>query len=88
MPDGLSILEQQQWLNENGFVGANGRALAEDGQDGGNTEFARNAVGKSSFEFNPLAFGGASGLWTHTSVRHDKTDCSPQPQLMALIRSL
>ena len=79
---------QQRWLNENGFVDSRGRALAEDGLAGGNTDFARKAVGQSGFEFSPLAFGGAPGLWTHTNVRRDKSDCSPQPQLSALVHSL
>jgi len=88
MPGDLGTLEQQVWLNANGFVGVDARPLAEDGRDGKNTDFARLAVGRSCFEFNPLAFNGTPGLWTHTSVRHDKSDCSPQPQLLELIRGL
>lgn len=40
MPTGLSLKDQQSWLNKWGFKGANGQKLAEDGVAGKNTEFA------------------------------------------------
>jgi hypothetical protein len=87
MPPGLSVLEQQKWLNQKGFVGANGKPLAEDGQTGGNTEYAIKSVGSNGFEYNVQALNGHGGLWTHTNVRKDKTDCSPQQALVDLILS-
>lgn len=40
MPTGLSLKDQQAWLNKWGFKGANGQRLAEDGVAGKNTDFA------------------------------------------------
>lgn len=37
----------------------------------------------SWFEVNQRAKSGQGGLWTHASYRSDKTDCSPQPHLIA-----
>ena len=88
MPLGLNVMEQQRWLNQNGFFGANGKSLTEDGKIGKNTEYAVNSVGKNGFEYNAQALNGDSGLWTHTNVRKDKTDCSPQQILIDLILSL
>jgi hypothetical protein len=88
MPDGLGVLDQQKWLNQNGFVGANGKSLSEDGQFGQNTKYAINSVGRNGFEYSPQARNGAGGLWTHTNVRKDKTDCSPQQDFVDLISSL
>ncbi len=41
-----------------------------------------------TFDYNNLAVSGVPGLWTHTNVRRDKTDCSPQPKLLDMIYSL
>lgn len=50
MPNGLSLKDQQIWLNKWGFKGVNGQKLAEDGVFGKNTEFAlqqyNTSVGK------------------------------------------
>lgn len=43
---------------------------------------------QNQFDVNADALGGASGIWTHTSVRFDKTDCSPQPNLIQLLTNL
>lgn len=42
----------------------------------------------SPFGLNTKALQGMPGLWTHTSVRKDKFDCSPQLELIEMIKSL
>ena len=81
-------MEQQKWLNKNGFVGKNGKKLDEDGSWGTNTAWALQSVGKSAFELNPLTYSGYPGIWTHTNIRTDKTDMSPQPNLIKMLKSL
>lgn len=88
MPNGLSILDQQKWLNRNGFIGKDGKPLVEDGIWGENSAYAVQSIGRSAFEFNPLTLNGYPGIWTHTNIRLDKTDCSPQPKLIDMILSL
>ena len=34
------------------------------------------------------AMNGESGVWTHVSYRADKSDCHPQPELIAMLRKL
>jgi len=34
------------------------------------------------------ALKGKSGVWTHTSFRHDKSDCHPQPELIKMLKEL
>jgi hypothetical protein len=41
-----------------------------------------------AFELKDEAMKGNPGLWTHSNVRKDKTDCFPQPELISLIQSL
>lgn len=48
MPDGISLLDQQKWLNNWGFKGANGLRLAEDGKPGKNTEWAISQYNSST----------------------------------------
>jgi N-acetyl-anhydromuramyl-L-alanine amidase AmpD len=44
---------------------------------------------KEAFSFNEDAYWGrTTGLWTHTNVRSDKLDCSPQPILIEMLKSL
>lgn len=89
MPNGLSILQQQQWLNKFGFVGKNAKPLIEDGFWGENSAYAVHSIGRSGFEFNPLTLNGYPGIWTHTNIRIDgKSDCSPQPNLIQMLKSL
>lgn len=89
MPANLPIIEQQKWLNRYGFVGKNGLPLGEDGSWGPNTAWAVQSVGKSAFEFNPLTLNGYPGVWSHTSIRqNDKNDVCPQPNLIAMLKSL
>lgn len=40
------------------------------------------------FEVNADALKGTAGIWTHTSVRFDKYDCSPQPNLISMLSNL
>lgn len=44
--------------------------------------------GDEMFEIDNRAFKGEPGIWTHTSVRTDKQDCSPQPKLIAMLQGL
>jgi hypothetical protein len=88
MPNGLSILDQQRWLNQNGFVGKNGKPLIEDGMWGENSAFAVQSIGKNAFEYNSLTMNGYPGIWSHSSIRSDKDDASPQPNLISMLKSL
>lgn len=40
------------------------------------------------FEISKPALTATPGIWTHTSVRKDKVDCSPQPDLIAMLKTL
>jgi N-acetyl-anhydromuramyl-L-alanine amidase AmpD len=44
--------------------------------------------GDRMFELDMRAFEGEPGIWTHTSVRVDKTDCSPQPDLIKVLKEI
>jgi hypothetical protein len=88
MPAGLSILDQQKWLNSKGYLGKDGKPLKEDGVDGPSTQFAVSCVAQGPFDVNKEALSGFPGVWTHVNVRNDKFDCSPQPELIAMIKSL
>jgi hypothetical protein len=44
--------------------------------------------GADAFLLNQDALAGKPGVWTHTNVRKDKFDCSPQENLMAMLKSL
>ena len=55
----------------------------------GMQEFLKTSLNPASaFEIKQEALRGDSGLWTHSNTRKDKTDCSPQPELISLILSL
>lgn len=88
IPNNLSILDQQKWLNLHGFVGKNGKPLTEDGYWGENSAYGVQSVGQSAFEYNPLTRKGYPGIWSHSSIRQDKTDMSPQPNLIVMLKSL
>ena len=57
MPSGLSLKSQQAWLNNWGFLGANGKRLTEDGISGKNTDYAleqyNNSKGKETLKIYP-----------------------------------
>lgn len=40
------------------------------------------------FDLNQDAISGKPGVWTHVSYRQDKSDCSPQPELISMIQNL
>lgn len=44
--------------------------------------------GMSMFNVSAEAQKGEPGVWTHTSVRADKTDCFPQIELIQMLESL
>lgn len=88
LPDGLTVRRQQRWLNDHGFTDHEGKKLAVDGDDGPRTRSAREKVGEWAFEYRDEARAGQPGVWTHTNVRKDKFDCSPQPKLLAMLRGL
>ena len=88
-------LTQQIWLNEHGYIGRNGKSLTEDGLAGGSTSNTNYAIDSykqdlqgKAFELNKQALAGAEGVWTHTNVRSDKFDLSPQPAIIEMIKSL
>jgi len=44
---------------------------------------------KDAFEFNEDAYNAKQfGLWSHTSVRKDKFDCFPQPELVEMLKNI
>jgi N-acetyl-anhydromuramyl-L-alanine amidase AmpD len=40
------------------------------------------------WDVNRDALSGTPGVWTHVSFREDKSDCHPQPELIAMLKSL
>lgn len=44
--------------------------------------------GDEIFNLNEKALSGVNGVWTHTSVRSDKSDCHPQIELVNMLKSL
>lgn len=40
------------------------------------------------FTTNQKALKGYHGIWTHSSFREDKNDCHPQPELIAMLKSI
>lgn len=43
----------------------------------------------NAFEFDNKAYNASEyGMWSHTSVRKDKFDCFPQPELVNMIKSI
>ena len=87
-------MDKQQFLNEKGYLGLNGKILTEDGLNGGNTKYAvrtYNDADRSNwgpFEFNKLANHGGVGIWSHTNYRKDKFDVYPYPPLIEMLKSL
>lgn len=46
-------------------------------------------IGPKAFEFNENAYyGRVKGMWTHTNTRKDKSDLSPQPNLIDMLLSI
>lgn len=92
--DKLSVLERQQFLNERGYLGMNGKKLDEDGLNGRNTKYATRTYTDAkrgewgAFEFNQLANEGGEGIWSHTNYRKDKFDVYPYPPLVEMLKYL
>ena len=42
----------------------------------------------SMWDVNEDALAGKPGVWAHVSYRKDKSDCHPQPELIAMLKSL
>jgi hypothetical protein len=40
------------------------------------------------WDVTPRALKGEPGVYTHNSVRFDKTDISPQPNMIAMLKGL
>lgn len=80
--------ELQKWLNENNFVDHNLKSLKEDGVMGNSTRSAMEKALNMPFDKQHAAMMGQEGIWTHTNYRTDKSDMSPQPQLIDMLRSL
>lgn len=40
------------------------------------------------FDINHKALSGVNGIYTHVSYRSDKNDCSPQPNLINVLKSI
>ncbi len=52
-------------------------------------EWLNNGDAKSAFEYKDDAFNGkVKGMLTHTNTRPDKSDMSPQPELITMLKSL
>lgn len=83
-----NILKLQQWLNENKFLDHNLKTLSEDGVTDNSTKSAFEKATSMPFELQNAALLGQEGIWTHTNYRKDKSDMSPQPELLQMIKSL
>jgi len=88
LPEGISGLKLQKWLNKNGFTDAWGMKIHETGEMDQKTREALESVGKNPFSLNPIALNGGPGLWSHSNVRMDLLDVTPQPKLIELIISI
>lgn len=88
VPENVSTEKLQKWLNKNGFCDERGEKLLENGILDSKTKFAAEQNGKNPFSLNPQALNGFSGLWSHSNVRMDVHDVSPQPALIDMIKSL
>jgi hypothetical protein len=55
----------------------------------GLVEWLTTKTPNEAFEFNKDAWAGkVKGMLTHTNTRRDKTDMSPQPELIKMLKSL
>jgi hypothetical protein len=88
IPENLSIVQLQNWLNKNGFTDNTGKRLKESGEINEKTSQALLKVGKSAFELDLDAGKGSPGLWSHSNVRKDKLDIFPQKEIIQMIISL
>ena len=73
---------------KSGFDPSKSQKLMENGILDQKTKYAIEQIGKNPFSINALALYGSSGLWSHSNVRGDVFDLSPQPDLIEMIKSL
>jgi hypothetical protein len=90
----MTVRQKQEFLNNRGYVGMDGKKLSTDGVMGGNTKYAERMYNDTKrgdingFEFNDLAVLGGHGIWSHTSYRKDKSDMYPHPKLIEILKNL
>lgn len=88
LPEGINGIKLQKWLNKNGFTDSWGKKIQETGEIDQRTNEALETVGKNAFSLNSVALKGGPGLWSHSNVRSDVFDITPQPDLIDLLKSL
>jgi hypothetical protein len=88
LPEGLSRIKLQKWLNKNGFTDHWGNKIPETGEIDKRTKEAIESIGKDPFSLNQISLNGGQGLWSHSNVRMDLFDITPQPGVIDLIKSL
>lgn len=88
LPQGLHGVKLQGGLNKNGFTDSWDMKLNENSEFDQKTKEALEAVSKNPFSLNQVALNGGPGLWSHSNVRMDLLDVTPQPRLIELIKSL
>lgn len=88
LPEGISGIKLQKWLNKNGFTDSWGNKIPETGEIDQRTKEAIESIGKNPFSLNPVSLNGGQGLWSHSNVRMDLFDITPQPGVIDLIKSL
>lgn len=90
----MSVEEKQNFLNQKGFLGMNGKKLKVDGVIGANTKYAERTYNDikrgdaNAFEHNSLSNDGGLGIWSHTSYRKDKYDVYPHPKLIEILKRI
>jgi N-acetyl-anhydromuramyl-L-alanine amidase AmpD len=55
---------------------------------GDNYNIPLDYKGDGLWDMSNAALTGEGGVWTHVSVRPDKSDCHPQPELLAMLKGL
>ena len=65
-----------------------GNKISETGEIDQRTEEAIASIGKNPFSLNLVSLSGGQGLWSHSNVRMDLFDITPQPGVIDLIKSL
>ena len=88
LPEGTVGIKLQKWLNKNGFTDSWGNKITETGEIDQRTKEAIESIGKNPFSLNQISLNGGQGLWSHSNVRMDLFDITPQPGVIDLIKSL
>jgi N-acetyl-anhydromuramyl-L-alanine amidase AmpD len=55
---------------------------------GGHYKIPLDYKGDALWDISKEALSGEEGVWTHVSVRPDKSDCHPQPELVQMLKGL